>query len=908
MSTEIEPVNLAARPVVTPRLRRLLVAVFLLMSLLIVDSVYLSAVSFYQWANSHFIEDSFYQWMFLLHLILGVLVIVPALIFMLQHLRRALSRPNRIAVRIGISLFIVVLVLLITGIALTRGLPVFELKHELTRDITYWLHVIAPVAAIWLFVLHRLVGPRIRWRTGLFVGITSLSVAGLGLLVLQLDLEESVQAADFSPSLSKTVHGGYIAPKELMTNDYCMACHEDVHDSWSVSAHRFASFNNPAYAFSVNNTRSKVLERDGDVSASRFCASCHDPVPLFSGLFDDPNIDFETHITGQAGITCVACHAIQEVNGVRGNGEYTIGIPEPYPFTDSQGAVASWVNGLLIKGRPQLHKVSYLKPFHQTAEFCSTCHKVHIPEQLNHYKWLRGQNHYDSFLVSGISGHGLSSFYYPETAQANCNGCHMPTQVSTDFGAKFDTETEELVIHSHQFPAANTALQYLKELPPVVNEAHVELLKDSLRVDIFGIYQGGDITSPFMAPLRPDLPELETGQSYVFAIVLRNLKVGHHFTEGTIDSNEVWLKVVATTGEANELGSSGKLDETTKAVGEAHFVNGYVIDREGNRIDRRNAEDIFIKLYDHQLGPGGASVAFYRLTIPEEISESEVHITAKLNYRKFDQRYFELFTATPGITNDLPIVNIASDSLVVGIGQPSSEMQAVDTSSWERWNDFGIAMLLKPKRSGLRHAEEAFKQVSSLGRPEGALNLARLYLKEGRLEDAVDSLTQAGKEGAYPWSVAWFGAQIDVQLGNFDAAVVKMQQLYQSQFEEARARGFDFSRDYNLTNLLGLTYFEQSKLDRQTDQQRAAKSLEKAVDAYQKSLVQDPENVTAHYGLTQVYAALGDEVSSDRHRKLHGKYRVDDNAKDRAISLARLKDPLANKASESIVIYDLQKS
>ena len=26
--------------------------------------------------------------------------------------------------------------------------------------------------------------------------------------------------------------------------------------------------------------------------------------------------------------------------------------------------------------------------------------KVHLPEELNHYKWLRGQNHYDSFLLS----------------------------------------------------------------------------------------------------------------------------------------------------------------------------------------------------------------------------------------------------------------------------------------------------------------------------------------------------------------------------------------------------------------------------------------------------------------------------------------------------------------------------
>ena len=75
-------------------------------------------------------------------------------------------------------------------------------------------------------------------------------------------------------------------------------------------------------------------------------------------------------------------------------------------------------------------------PFLRTAEFCGTCHKVHLPRELNGYRWLRGQNHYDSFLLSGVSGHGVRSFYYPDAAQSTCNGCHMPTMASDDFGAR----------------------------------------------------------------------------------------------------------------------------------------------------------------------------------------------------------------------------------------------------------------------------------------------------------------------------------------------------------------------------------------------------------------------------------------------------------------------------------------
>ena len=34
------------------------------------------------------------------------------------------------------------------------------------RETVYWLHVVAPFAASWLFVVHRLSGRKIRWKVG----------------------------------------------------------------------------------------------------------------------------------------------------------------------------------------------------------------------------------------------------------------------------------------------------------------------------------------------------------------------------------------------------------------------------------------------------------------------------------------------------------------------------------------------------------------------------------------------------------------------------------------------------------------------------------------------------------------------------------------------------------------------
>src|SRR5207302_10555643 len=119
------------------------------------------------------------------------------------------------------------------------------------------------------------------------------------------------------------------------------------------------------------------------------------------------------------------------------------------------------------------HKKTFLKPeVHRNAEFCSTCHKVSIPQELNHYKeFLRGQNHYDPFLLSGVSGHGARSFYYPDKAKQNCADCHMPLKEakSGDFGAReFDRAAQpgKLLVHDHFFPGANTGLAHIRATDP----------------------------------------------------------------------------------------------------------------------------------------------------------------------------------------------------------------------------------------------------------------------------------------------------------------------------------------------------------------------------------------------------------------------------------------------------------
>ncbi|MBA3562825.1 MAG: hypothetical protein H0W33_02205, partial [Gammaproteobacteria bacterium] len=659
-------------PAVGPKLMKLLFVVFGLFALLAINSTYLSGVTIAEWITGETYQDYFYQVMFLVHLALGLAIILPVVIYGILHVRNAHDRPNRRAVKVGYALFTTALVLLVSGLVLTRGLPLVEIRHPQAREIAYWLHVITPLVAVWLFVLHRLAGKRINWRAGLAVaGVAGLFAAGM--LVLQAQDPRQWNMAGpasgeqyFFPSLSRTATGNFIPAETLMMDDYCAGCHADTHEKWAHSMHRFASFNNPAYLFSVTKTREFSMEQDGNVQRSRFCAGCHDPVPFFSGAFDDPDFAMENHSTAQAGITCTSCHAITHVNSPRGNADYTIEEPLHYPFAFSGNEALQWVNRTLVKAKPDFHKKTFLKDLHRTPEFCGTCHKVHLAEEFNGYKWLRGQNHYDSYHLSGVSGHGITSFYYPPKAQPNCNGCHMPAEPSADFGARVLDESGVLKVHDHQFAAANTAIPHLLDFPEWVNDAHREVLEGALRVDIFGLKRGGTIDGELSEPLRPNVPAIEPGQRYLLETVVRTLELGHPFTQGTADSNQVWLEVTLRA-DGQVIGRSGGMDPADGSVDPwSHFINVYMLDRDGDRVDRRNPEDIFTPLYNHQIPPGAADVIHYAFDGPDGLA-GPIEADVKLQYRKFDTAYMRHFQAEDFDYNDLPIVTIAEDRVLLPV-------------------------------------------------------------------------------------------------------------------------------------------------------------------------------------------------------------------------------------------------
>jgi len=852
-------------PAVGPRLRPLLWAVLGLFALLGANGVYLSSVTAVTWATGVTQQTFFYMVMVGLHLLLGFAIILPVLIFGFSHLATSWKRPNKAATRYGLALLACSLVVLISGLILVRGFGIWEVRDPRARSASYWLHVAAPLAAIGLYIKHRLAGPRIRWfharRIG---GLVALGILAMAALHSQEPRRFGAKGPSegskyFFPSEAVTATGNFIPAKTLMMDEYCLRCHQDTYKDWNHSAHHFSSFNNKAYLTSVRETRKVSMERDGNTRGARWCAGCHDPVPFFSGEFDDPNYDDVKNPTGQAGITCTVCHSITHVNSTRGNADYTIEEPQHYPFASSENAVLRWVNETLVKAKPEMHKRTFLKPAIKDSKFCSTCHKVGLPFALNHYKdFLRGQNHYDTFLLSGVSGHGAKSFYYPPVAKGQCNDCHMNLVASNDFGAKDFDGKGGREIHNHLFPGANTGLATIRGEPKVA-EVHANYLKDKkIRVDLFALREGGGIDGTLLGPLRPEVPTLRAGKPYLVEVVVRTLGLGHPFSQGTVDSNEIWVELIARVGD-RVVGRSGGIGPDGTVDPYSHFINVYMLDRDGRRVDRRNPQDIFVPLYNKQVPPGAGQVVHFGLDVPEA-TLGPITLETRVNYRKFDRKYMDyIFGAGQG--PELPVTLMARDSIDLPVegGPPVKNPPSPIAETWQRWNDYGIGLLLEggalgSQKGELRQAEPVFRKVADLGLADGWVNLARVYLREGRIPDARSALEKASKhpKPAAPWVIAWLSGQIDERNGYLDEAIERYESVLATVIPD---RGFDFSLDYEVINLLGAATYARARQEPLNSPARR-EFLEKTVATFRRTMAIDTENVAAHHGLGLAYASL----------------------------------------------------
>jgi hypothetical protein len=935
-------------PVITTALRRWLQVVFVLFGLLMVDSLILVMTDVAAWWSGEGREDGRYLWAFLVHLGLGLLLIVPFIIYGVGHARRGRHRQNRRAVAVGWGLLWIAVALLVTGLVLVRvevgGLRL-GIDDSFARSVLFWVHATSPLIAIWLFILHRLVGPRLRWRVGVAWSGGGVALAAWLLFAFGSPVERPAadaklvamavsSNADFAPSLLETAHDDLIPPAHLLGDDHCISCHADAHAQWADSVHARSSFNNPVYAFSVRNTRQAMIDRFGSVEISRFCAGCHDPAILMTGAWGesrwtDPDLADAVAVDplGSASIGCIVCHGIEDVTTL-GNASYTFRDPPRYPFAFSDSGFLQWVNRQLILAKPDFHKRTFLKPVHQTAEFCGSCHKVFLPETLNGYKWLAGQNHYDTWRLSGVSGRGIGSWYWPGEISDDCNDCHMRLVSSDTVAAKVRDESGASTVHHHGFHAANTGLAAIasamepgdeatERLQRVV-EACTQFNEDAIRLDLVGIRADGRVDGPFRGPIGESRVWVEPGEVVLLEAVTRTLRLGHPLTQGTADSNEIWIEIevglrpAETTGS---LGASGMIGTDGVVDPRAKFLGVWLLDREGRRIEQRNPEDIFVPLYNHQIPPGAADLTHYRIRVPEDAS-GELEIRGRVRYRKFDSRLMgHAFGAEEGarLVKTLPILDLAETRVIIPVGSASTERVATTSlvaPAWERWNDYGIGLVRAGSGGGvakgqLAQAIEAFGVVEQLGVSDGAINQGRAMLVEGRIDDAASALARAANDPdlRWPWAVDWYAAAVARENGDLEEAARRLERIIAARYPVAVERGYDFSLDERVWNEMATIQFQLAR--RAPTDSASAERLEEATKAVERSLELNSQVAQTWFLASTIRAASGDAAGSAKAQAEFELLRPDNNARDRAIRLARSRSEIADHAAEPLAIYEL---
>jgi tetratricopeptide (TPR) repeat protein len=712
----------------------------------------------------------------------------------------------------------------------------------------------------------------------------------------------------FWPSAANTNTGGLIASDFFMDSALCGECHKDIYQQWQSSMHHFASFNNQFYRRSIEH-----MQELSGTQSSKWCAGCHDHAVFFNGRFDRPIKEQLNTPEAQNGLGCVSCHSIVHVNGSAGNGGFTIGYPPLHRLASSKNPWIKRLDQFVTYLNPEPHRRTFMKAFmrQDSAEFCSACHKVHLDEPVNHYRWFRGFNEYDNWQASGVSGEGARSFYYPPQPGA-CNGCHMQLVPSRDPGNRGG------MVHSHRFAAANTAVASVNNDDLQLKATEDFLKSGFITVDFFAAIEvpahekgaamlrrasdaptlsstfavGEEAESAAPAIIREvgkiaaplDAPDVRFAPSSTVRVdaVVRTRKIGHFFPAGTVDAFDVWLEFKAVDAKGRVLAWSGRVEDDGRGPVEkgAHFYRSYQLDAEGNPINKRNAWQTRSVLYVRLIPPGAADTVHFRLPVPKDVA-GPITLEAKLNYRKFSDYYTKYayagvahsgpaglgfdgreYSFDSALVPELPIVAVASAKTTVAIGEPSWQ-PTPRPQDRERWNDWGIGLLLQ---GDLKGAEYAFRRVTEIEPeyPDGWLNVARALIQEGET-DAARPFAQRALEMSPDLARAhFFNAMIQKADGDYAAALKSL--------AEARQQ---YPRDRVVLNQSGRILFLQRR-------------YREAISALEQALAVDPEDVQAHYTLMLCYRGLGQTDKAAHEEALFRRFKADESSQQLTARLRRL--------------------
>ena len=665
----------------------------------------------------------------------------------------------------------------------------------------------------------------------------------------------------FAPGETRTSSGTFIRADQFIPAAYCARCHTDTHAQWTQSAHR-NSFREPFYQKNV-----ELFISQNGIEASRHCESCHNPVALVSGAlttgskmarpFDDE------------GVTCTVCHSIERIVDLEGIGSYEIRPPALLLREDGksfEGMVDEKGKPLLGAATDQMilsnvaaHRRAMMKDFYKTSEFCATCHKSAMPKQIDNYQWRRAFSVYDEWQMSSHSNESPLPFYKKQ--RSNCLSCHMqPEESLTDVAAKRGKIT------SHRWPAANTAIPFFygfKEQERAVTEF---LQANQIGLDIFSLkkgaayptqHEGTDLTTlrkgsagikvgegfatinainaalypgfqkpdeTIIAPIDKSLFTLAPGETVTIGVVVSNPSVGHVFPAELRDFFEPWVEFKVEDASGGIVYHSGFLDPKGEVDQRAHIFQSVMVTERGEWVRRHNTWSARGKAYDNFIPPGRSELVRYQFTIPKA-ARGALRVTARVRYRRFNRYYSDWVL---GKSVDYPIVDMATKSIRLNLGENRPVTMKLDEKDLIRFNNLGIALFDQLMFADARRAFDKTTEINPKY-SDGYVNQAlAIFWREN-----------------FPQMRELLGQALAVNPDNlravyYQGALFNLENKPAEALERFNLVALRFPRDRMTLNQMGKSY---QALGRQAE----ARAM------FEQVLAIDPDDITALYFILNAY-------------------------------------------------------
>ena len=741
-------------------------------------------------------------------------------------------------------------------------------------------------------------------------------IANAALAPATMEGEGQGPRGPFFPSSGETSTGAPVPSNFFMKSEDCARCHKDIYDQWNSSAHHFASFNNQWYRKSIEYMQDTVGTKPSKwcagchdhavIFAGKFdrpikeqidtpeaqvglsCTSCHSIVQVKS-------------TTGQGDFTIEypPLHdlAVSDNPALRTAHDYMLRLdPGPHSRT--------FLKSFHTEQTPQF------------CASCHKVH-LDVPVNAYRWiRGFNEYDNWQASGVSGEGARsfyyppkpqGCADCHMPlvnaKDPAARDGKVHSHRFPGANTALPFVNRDAEQMEVTQAFLKSGAVTVDVFGLVPGAPERRETRAVAGAEPRLSTTFAAGEESMSFgaaaafvtpaaevVAPLDEVDAALRRGDTARLDVVVRTRRVGHFFPGGTVDAFDVWVELEVVDSNGKKIFHSGSVEDGGRGPVEpgAHFYRSLQLDEHGNPVNKRNAWATRSVAYVRLIPPGAADTVHYRLRIPEDCGD-RVTVKAKLNYRKFawwntqwafagirdpeHQRYSIgpghddgrwVFTGDTSRVSgkvkaipDLPITVMDEAEAVIRVlpkGAPEPRTPPfLDASVRERWNDYGIGLLLQ---GDLKGAEAAFLKVTKMepSYADGWVNVGRARLTEGDLDGAQASLQEALKADPGLAKTHFFLGTALKQSGRYDEALPHLRQ--------AAAL---FPRDRVVRNQIGRLLF----LKRQ---------YREAIAELKQVLAIDPEDLQAHYNLMLSYQGAGDSEMARRHEALYRRFKADESA------------------------------